>query len=134
MIILPKIRSRKTKDISIKLVEINGLFVVNTTHIIVDYIKGKEFVYINSYFKYKKYKIHLNRNFDRKDSDLNNSEYKNKKDNDKKNKIRKLMLKDRNITMIELSKLTGFSMYMVNRFYMGIRRDICGDENVKTKN
>ncbi len=116
-------RTRKTKSISISLFKINGFFLTDTIHTILDHTKSSDITYVVSFLTYKKNRIHINKKMNilpTKGYTINQS----KKDVFNENKIKEEMKKNCNVTIEELSKLTGLSMYIIkNKFYMKIRRE-----------
>ena len=116
-------RKRKSKNISTPLFKINGFLLTNTLHIIIDRTKNSDIVYVISHLTYKSSRIHTNRKINilsTKGHTINQS----KEDVFNENKIKEEMKKNCNVTVKELSKLTGLSIYRVrNKFYMKIRRE-----------
>lgn len=111
-------KTRKYKNISTPLFRINGFFLTNTLHIILDRTKNNDIVYVVSQFTYKNRRIHTSSNRYRCKS-IQNEEYENIE-----NKIKEAMEKNHSIKIKEISEQTGLSIYTIrNKFYMKIRRE-----------
>ncbi len=110
--------TRKSKSVSIHLFKINDYYISNVTHIIHDKIKDKENIYISSYFVHRHKKIHVSSNRYRHQAIQNEENIENK--------IKELMIKNKSIKIKEISKQTGFTKYVVGKFYMKLRRILNG--------
>jgi len=113
---------RKAKSKSVFLCKIYGHALASIVHIIFDRTTKKDIIYITSHLKYNGYKISLTK----KSNIKNNKGYtiNNEKNAIIKNEIRKEMIKNYNISVKELAKSTGFSQYIVSRYYIKIRREL----------
>ena len=116
-------RTRKSRTISTPLFKIDGFLLTNTLNIILDHRKNNDVVYVISYFTYKNNRICTTKKINvatTKGYTIN----KSKEDIFNENKIKEEMKKGHNITIKELSKLTGLSLYKIrNNLYMKIRRE-----------
>ena len=116
-------RTRKSKNMSTPLFKIDGFLLTNTLHIIFDHTKNNDVMYVISHFTYKNNRIHTTKKINVATTKGYTID-KSKEDIFNENKVKEEMKKGHNITIKELSKLTGLSLYKIrNNLYMKIRRE-----------
>ncbi len=114
-------RSIKKKSLAIPIFEVDGYFLSSVVQIVFEQTMSTKNMYIISYFKYKNKSISLSKHL----NVLQNKGYVYKDEGrlEKENLIRNEIIKNKNVTIKEISKSTKLSTYLVNRYYMKIRRE-----------
>lgn len=115
-----KKRKEKRKNLSSIICEIDNHPFTSTIRI---KLQSNGSIYIIHFLVYKQHYISLNKKYSGVNQCKNGINNKIR-DKDRENKIRTEMRKNRNVCVKDISKSTGFNVYIINRFYMKIRREI----------
>lgn len=115
-----KKRKEKRKNLSSIICEIDNHPLTSTIRV---KLQSNGSVYIIHFLVYKQHHISLNKKYSGVNQCKNGINNKIR-DKDRENKIRTEMRKNRNVCVKDISKSTGFNVYIINRFYMKIRREI----------